>query len=138
VTPENILCIHPSEDKCPGIKKIQEELKSWEWQFGRTPQFSITKSFPVSFPLFDSETKKHVFNVVIHMIVVKGRIQSINFEPKVLKNESYETLNRSIVNSCLSPKILDTCSKWVLDCDDKIVCEFVQYCISDMILDIFQ
>ncbi|GFR14670.1 lipoyltransferase 1, mitochondrial [Trichonephila clavata] len=138
VTDKNILCIHPNEDMCPGINKILEELKSWEWRFGHTPQFSITKSFPISFPVSDLETKNPVFNVEIILNIVKGRIESINLNPQILKNESYEALNQNIVNSCLSPKIQDMCFKWIHDCDDKLICQFVQHCILEMILDIFK
>ncbi|GFU24097.1 uncharacterized protein TNCV_2006921 [Trichonephila clavipes] len=123
---------------CPGINKITEELKSWEWRFGRTPQFSITKSFPISFLVSDLETKSPVFNIEITLNIVKGRIESVNLSPQILKNKSYEALNQNIVNSGLSPKLQDKCSKWIHDCDDNIICQFVQHCMWEMILDIFK
>ncbi|XP_066593587.1 lipoyl amidotransferase LIPT1, mitochondrial isoform X2 [Prorops nasuta] len=35
--------ISPSEDWFPGIEKIKQELRSWDWTFGKTPEFTVTR-----------------------------------------------------------------------------------------------
>ncbi len=35
----------PTEDEFPGISKCLEDLRSWEWTFGKTPKFSIARIF---------------------------------------------------------------------------------------------
>lgn len=30
-----------------GLQKIQSEFDSWEWRYGRTPKFQITRAFPL-------------------------------------------------------------------------------------------
>lgn len=39
--------INPTDDWFPGLEKIRSEFESWDWTYGKTPKFNITKSFAV-------------------------------------------------------------------------------------------
>ncbi|KAK2577441.1 hypothetical protein KPH14_003548 [Odynerus spinipes] len=39
--------INPSEDWFPGIDKLKDEFRSWEWTYGRTPKFTVTRALDV-------------------------------------------------------------------------------------------
>lgn len=39
--------INPSEDWFPGINKLEEKFRSWEWMYGRTPKFTVTRAVDV-------------------------------------------------------------------------------------------
>lgn len=32
---------------CSGIAKLKDDFEDWNWRFGKTPKFTISKSFPV-------------------------------------------------------------------------------------------
>lgn len=35
--------INPTEKWFPGLMAIREEFASWDWRFGKTPKFTVTK-----------------------------------------------------------------------------------------------
>ncbi|XP_066247294.1 lipoyl amidotransferase LIPT1, mitochondrial-like [Euwallacea similis] len=39
--------INPTENWFPGLKEIRDAYKSWDWCYGKTPKFNITRSFTV-------------------------------------------------------------------------------------------
>ncbi|XP_066155509.1 lipoyl amidotransferase LIPT1, mitochondrial-like [Euwallacea fornicatus] len=39
--------INPTENWFPGLKEIRDAYKSWDWCYGKTPKFDITRSFTV-------------------------------------------------------------------------------------------
>nr|CAD7448582.1 unnamed protein product [Timema bartmani] len=39
--------VNPTEGWFPGLEKSREELASWDWRFGKTPKFQVTRSFRV-------------------------------------------------------------------------------------------
>ncbi|KFM70188.1 Lipoyltransferase 1, mitochondrial, partial [Stegodyphus mimosarum] len=55
---ENVFHISPNEDTCPGITLIKKDLMSWEWCFGHTPRFTVTKSFPMCLPSPEYDKEK--------------------------------------------------------------------------------
>ncbi|CAL1287096.1 unnamed protein product [Larinioides sclopetarius] len=131
VQDDHVFCIHPDEDIFPGINQIQEELKSWQWRFGHTPKFSITKSFQI-------ETKGLASSVEIIMNINKGKIESISLDPQILKDQSYDALKQCIVNNRFSFLIDNSLSAWMHYCEDKIICQIVKHNILQMILDLLR
>ncbi|XP_046838246.1 lipoyltransferase 1, mitochondrial isoform X3 [Vespa crabro] len=63
--------INPTEDWFPGIDKLREEFCSWEWIYGRTPQFSITKDFDMPAP------NGNLYRVNLTLEIQKGIIEEI-------------------------------------------------------------
>ncbi|KAJ8679768.1 hypothetical protein QAD02_015555 [Eretmocerus hayati] len=35
--------INPTEDWFPGLEKLTEEFKSWDWTYGKSPKFTVTR-----------------------------------------------------------------------------------------------
>ncbi|KAG8198104.1 hypothetical protein JTE90_020927 [Oedothorax gibbosus] len=58
VEDKNLLCLRPNELICPGYESIKENLQSWKWLFGGTPEFKVTRSFKMS-SLNSSQTKSN-------------------------------------------------------------------------------
>lgn len=75
----NFQYINPNEESFPGIEKLKRDFSSWEWIFGRTPKFSISKPTEL------------VGNLVL--TVEKGRISNIKVENAKLENNIYANLD---------------------------------------------
>lgn len=65
--------INPTESWFPGLEKIKEEFSSWDWCYGKTPKFEVTRSFPVC-PETTGESSKEL---KITLFVEKGIIQNV-------------------------------------------------------------
>ncbi|XP_078078497.1 lipoyl amidotransferase LIPT1, mitochondrial [Mustelus asterias] len=69
-----IMPIDPGDHQLlPGIGKFTQELKSWEWIYGRTPKFSISHLFSLHRDLPGGEIK-------LNMSINHGRIESCSIE----------------------------------------------------------
>ncbi|XP_038674115.1 lipoyltransferase 1, mitochondrial isoform X2 [Scyliorhinus canicula] len=69
-----IMLIDPRDDLLlPGIGKFTQELKSWEWTYGRTPKFSISHLFSLHHDVNEEEVK-------LNMSINHGRIESCSIE----------------------------------------------------------
>ncbi|KAK3926667.1 Lipoyltransferase 1, mitochondrial [Frankliniella fusca] len=75
--------VNPTEDWFPGLDKIREEFVSWAWRYGRTPEFTVSRSFPVphliaresGMPLKDVKEE-----LAISLKVVKGVIEDVTLK----------------------------------------------------------
>jgi len=68
--------INPTDQWFPGVSEIRNTLTDWEWCYGKTPKFSVTKSFAVPAQFlnnFDSVTE----NLRVTMIVEQGRVSDV-------------------------------------------------------------
>ncbi|XP_043548149.1 lipoyltransferase 1, mitochondrial [Chiloscyllium plagiosum] len=69
-----IVLVDPKDNLLlPGIAKFTQELKSWDWIYGRTPKFSISHYFSVDHNLPGAE-------VELNMSITHGRIESCNIK----------------------------------------------------------
>lgn len=59
------------------MNAIRDNFKSWEWCFGETPKFNITKSFTVPVDLLHSNTVGSSGSLNVTMTVEKGIISDI-------------------------------------------------------------
>ncbi|XP_007889348.1 lipoyltransferase 1, mitochondrial [Callorhinchus milii] len=72
--PNRVLLIDPDNHlTLPGVNKCAEELRSWEWVYGKTPKFSVSHCFTVDYNLSRAEVK-------LNMVVNRGSIESCNIE----------------------------------------------------------
>ncbi|XP_034253617.1 lipoyltransferase 1, mitochondrial isoform X2 [Thrips palmi] len=72
--------VNPTEDWFPGLDKIREEFVSWAWRFGKTPKFTVTRSFPVPGVLArqsEAPSNGAAEEVAISLEVVKGVIEDV-------------------------------------------------------------
>ncbi|XP_001601889.1 lipoyltransferase 1, mitochondrial [Nasonia vitripennis] len=63
--------INPTEDWFPGIEKLTEEFRSWDWTYGKTPVFTVTRLLEA--PTQDGQN--HLLKLIIE--VEKGIVQDI-------------------------------------------------------------
>lgn len=68
--------INPTEQWFPGISKLQEKFSDWEWCYGETPKFTVTKSFPVPHEFLNGYNGING-NLSITMVVEHGRINDV-------------------------------------------------------------
>ena len=57
--------VNPTDEWFPGLRVIKERLQSWDWCYGATPKFTMSKSF-------------HNGDVNISVMVEDGRIGDVN------------------------------------------------------------
>lgn len=82
--------INPSESWFPGLEKLRQDMSSWNWRFGKTPRFDVTRSFPIPRELATNEavTEAEKLNKVstgdtssaqltVKMEVVNGRVSDV-------------------------------------------------------------
>ncbi|CAI8014477.1 Lipoyltransferase 1, mitochondrial [Geodia barretti] len=78
-----------SEENLPGITSLTEELKKWEWNFGKTPKFHLTAMRHFKFG-----------RLAVEMKVNKGRIENCCFLLDGTTEKLFE-LQSSIIGSRL-------------------------------------
>lgn len=73
--------INPTEAWFPGITEIKNELQSWDWCFGRTPAFTVSRRFSVPRQLLEP-TKLYSApqELIINMKVEKGLINDVTLK----------------------------------------------------------
>jgi lipoyltransferase 1 len=76
--------INPNERWFPGINKNKELFQSWDWCFGRTPEFSVVKDIKLK--------SNHI--VKLKIIVKKGIVDAISLALK-------ETEEMSVVSNMI-------------------------------------
>jgi len=75
--------VNPTEDWFPGLDEIREEFVSWAWRFGRTPPFSVTRSFPVPEVLAKQSSNSSTSvaqELAITLDVSKGMIEDVSLK----------------------------------------------------------
>ncbi|KAI8438754.1 hypothetical protein MSG28_011158 [Choristoneura fumiferana] len=81
--------VNPSEDWFPGLSEIRNELQSWDWCYGRTPVFTVSRSFPVPEELLaPSKLYSATQELSINMKVEKGLISDVtlNIAPGLIES----------------------------------------------------
>ncbi|XP_018328278.1 lipoyltransferase 1, mitochondrial-like [Agrilus planipennis] len=84
----NFKRINPTEDLYPGLIELRNVFVSWDWCFGKTPKFTVSRCFPIPDHFFGDV--KHIQEKVQVMIVVdKGIIAEANVNiPQFLMSDS--------------------------------------------------
>ncbi|XP_046978974.1 lipoyltransferase 1, mitochondrial isoform X1 [Vanessa cardui] len=81
--------INPTEDWFPGLSELKNDLQTWDWSFGRTPMFTVSRSFPVPSELLaPSKVYSAAQELVINMTVEKGLINDVtlNIPPGLVES----------------------------------------------------
>ncbi|XP_056157198.1 lipoyltransferase 1, mitochondrial [Lampris incognitus] len=93
--------IDPSDEVMfPGIDKMEEELRSWEWRFGRTPRFSIHTSLELR-----DDTPPSCVTAALSMEVKNGVIErcEVQVPSHWLPEELCEEFGSLLVGSRFCP-----------------------------------
>lgn len=72
-----------------GLSEIKNELVTWDWSFGRTPLFTVSRCFPVPAELLaPSKIYSATQELVINMSVEKGLIEDVtlNIPPGLVES----------------------------------------------------
>ncbi|XP_045504914.1 lipoyltransferase 1, mitochondrial isoform X2 [Colias croceus] len=81
--------INPTDDWFPGLAELRNELTTWDWCYGRTPEFTVSRSFPVPAELLaPSKVYSATQELVISMTVEKGLINDVtlNIPPGLVES----------------------------------------------------
>lgn len=115
--------INPTEQQFPGLTEIRDTLKDWEWCYGKTPKFSVTKSF-VGNSNSISENLKFTMNIE------QGRINDVVLyvplgEKKVITSLKGQKFTEDIIN-CLEyalseDGLVDDKDKFVIECIRQVM-----------------
>lgn len=86
--------VNPTEDWFPGLDMIREEFVSWAWRFGKTPKFTVTKSFPVPSVLArQSGISSNGLNeeLTISLEVTRGVIEDVSLKipPSMMSTQGF-------------------------------------------------
>lgn len=65
--------VNPTDDWFPGLAKIREEMESWDWRFGMSPKFSISRTFPLPAVVCQNSTEQ----LTVKVNVEKGLVQDV-------------------------------------------------------------
>lgn len=58
----------------PGLDELKNELVGWDWNFGRTPVFTVSRTFPVPSELLaPAKVYASTQELSINMTVEKGK-----------------------------------------------------------------
>ncbi|CAG9828579.1 unnamed protein product [Diabrotica balteata] len=91
--------VNPTEGWFPGLNEIKEELLSWNWQYGKTPKFNITKSFKVPDTLVESYGINE--DLKVNMVVEYGKISDISlYVPPGLSSQGLSG-NANVITSLI-------------------------------------
>ncbi|GBP11067.1 Lipoyltransferase 1, mitochondrial [Eumeta japonica] len=70
--------INPTDEWFPGLNNIKKELQSWDWCYGKTPEFTVSRTFPVPPELLaPALVYSATQELVINMSVEKGLISDV-------------------------------------------------------------
>ncbi|XP_053609755.1 lipoyl amidotransferase LIPT1, mitochondrial isoform X2 [Plodia interpunctella] len=70
--------VNPTDEWFPGLAELKNEIQSWDWCFGRTPDFTVSRAFPVPSELLaPSKVYSASQELIINMTVVKGLIDDV-------------------------------------------------------------
>ncbi|KAK3088822.1 hypothetical protein FSP39_024198 [Pinctada imbricata] len=76
----SIQWIIPSEELFPGLLKLKHDLEQWEWVYGRTPKFSLTRNFTYN------DYGEHLV-LKLNIEIDKGLIMDIGIDVSGLSQE---------------------------------------------------
>lgn len=135
--------VNPTAQWFPGLDELKNELKTWDWCYGRTPAFTVSRSFPVPAELLNQNVYTATQELVINMSVEKGLINDVtlNIPPGLIESgfhgeasvitqlkgkkftsEALTALQEAMLTRhSTEDKILDDKEQFVAKCFDQVV-----------------
>ncbi|BFZ21420.1 hypothetical protein BsWGS_24459 [Bradybaena similaris] len=137
---QNFRFIDPvNEVEFPGVKDILNRLKSWDWIYGKTPKFSLHRTFSghkfqddfCTLTITINIEKGHVASVSLHLnneklselVAAVNTFYTVNIQDLMLKDQSLSHLKEKCLKhfeSLLSSENTEVLSfaQWVIKCVD--------------------
>ncbi|CAB3240992.1 unnamed protein product [Arctia plantaginis] len=81
--------VNPTDEWFPGLAELKNELQTWDWNYGRTPVFTVSRAFPVPAQLLaPSEIYSATQELIINMTVEHGLISDVtlNIPPGLIES----------------------------------------------------
>lgn len=87
--------INPSEGWFPGLDKLTNDFRSWCWNFGKTPKFTVTRAFEVT----AHDGKSHRLN--LRLDVQDGIVEEVRMSlPNELASADFDQDASVVTNLC--------------------------------------
>lgn len=81
--------INPTDKWFPGLTEIRENFETWDWNYGKTPKFTINRTFPVPEHLL-TNYEGNCLDLCITLKVEHGRINDVTlFVPPGLTSSGF-------------------------------------------------
>lgn len=97
--------LNPTNDWFPGLNEIRNELTSWDWHYGKTPKFDITKSFKI--PEYLQENYGINEDLKVTLVVEHGKISDISlYVPPGLSANGFSG-NANVITSLIGHTFSD-------------------------------
>ncbi|XP_056646874.1 lipoyltransferase 1, mitochondrial isoform X2 [Diorhabda sublineata] len=94
--------VNPTDGWFPGLTEIRNQLVSWEWHYGKTPKFNITKSFKIPDSLVEGYGISEDLRVT--MVVENGKINDISlYVPPGISSQGFSG-NVNVITSLIGHK----------------------------------
>jgi len=68
--------INPTDQWFPGLDKLRAEFASWDWRFGKSPKFTVTRTFQVPQELLGKDELTNQ-ELIITIDVNKGMVEDV-------------------------------------------------------------
>merc|ERR1719402_1358892 len=130
----DIVKVDPKEETFPGIGSMAESLESWNWVFGKTPQFSLKKSFIVPDEILGSVFSADPPFVEYELVLKSGKITSV----KCTQSPGLMDPDLDIDRGFLEGRLFDSCLTENIqkaDLPERKKC-FIIDCIKNIVIDI--
>ncbi|RZB39550.1 BPL LplA LipB domain containing protein [Asbolus verrucosus] len=132
-TQKGFQMINPTEQWFPGIEEMKDELQSWKWLYGKTPKFTISRSFTVPENLLINTDVPD--DLKIAMVVENGKITDVNlFVPPGLVTGGFSgdvNVITSLIGQKFSEDVLDNL-EWSLGALVSDKDKFVTDCVRQV------
>ncbi|CAB0044769.1 unnamed protein product [Trichogramma brassicae] len=109
--------INPTEDWFPGIDQLTEEFRSWDWTFGRSPKFTVTRVLEASVP----DGGRHIIKLVVE--VDKGIVQDVKMSLPMDDNQT-----ASVITNLLGKRYSHELTDSIVEATG---CKVVAYDVKD-------
>jgi len=125
--------VDPSENLYPGLDSIRHSYENWDWVFGKTPEFTITKSFSVPLEIHNDVSSADIPQIECEMVIKSGKVKSFTVKQPFGMMDPDFCISQFLENKCLTSDIVSSVGQSEIS---QIKKTFLSNCIAKMIEDI--
>lgn len=125
--------VDPNESVYPGLENIRNNYESWDWVFGKTPEFTINKSFSIPLEIHDDVSTADLPHIECEMVIKSGKVKTFKVtQPFGMMDPDF------CISHLLEGKFLTSDIVWRIGQTEisQIKKTFLSNCIAKMIEDI--
>jgi len=125
--------VNPCDTIYPGLEKIRSNYEHWDWVFGKTPEFTMSKSCSVPQDVHKDISTGDIPEIKCEMVVKGGRVKTFTIEQPFGMMDPDLCISHLIEGKQLTNDILDCVNQLELNDVKKT---FLSNCIEKMVKDI--